>query len=259
MAINRTDIKCAAHSSISCGSPRQWNQTPHQWNYSGWWRHPPSSNVSPGHLVNHKELGKTEPTWLEDKSAPTFRFLKCEGGDFSFVQGACEMVILSEERLTKHGCSYLPCLVPAPLRFVPTPLPEEVLWTLPGGGEAVLPFSLKIFLSSLFLKAFETFTQDSRFLTVWSISHPLPSPFIDRHENQCKGQVCLRAGSSPLRLRRWLSCWSSCFTSMGNWARFPRTHTKMLSVVSKLVIPVFLRQSQENAGAHQLALVSSRP
>lgn len=146
---------------------------------------------------------------------------------------------LSEERLTKHGCSYLPCLVPAPLRFVPTPLPEEVLWTLPGGGEAVLPFSLKIFLSSLFLKAFETFTQDSRFLTVWSISH----------------QVYLRAGSSPLRL----SCWSSCFTSMGNGARFPRTHTKMLTVASKLVIPVFLRQSQENAGAHQLALVSSRP
>ena len=47
----------------------------------------------PGHLVNHKELGKTEPTRLEDKSAPTFCFLKCEGGDFSVVQGACEMVI----------------------------------------------------------------------------------------------------------------------------------------------------------------------
>lgn len=46
---------------------------------------------------------------------------------------------------------------------------------------------------------------------------------------------------------------------MGNWARLPRTHTKMLSVVSKLVISVFLRQSQENAEAHQLALVSSRP
>lgn len=70
MAINRTDLKRAVHSSMSRGSPHQWNQSPYQRNYSKWWIHSSSSNVSLGHLANYKELGKTERTHWEGKFGP---------------------------------------------------------------------------------------------------------------------------------------------------------------------------------------------
>lgn len=66
-------------------------------------------------------------------------------------------------------------------QFLPASPLAEVLCTLTGGHWANCVALLSEFsLSFLFLKAYESDAQDSRFPTVWSISHPLSSPFSHR-------------------------------------------------------------------------------
>lgn len=130
MAINRTDLKRAVHSSMSRGSPHQWNQSPYQRNYSKWWIHSSSSNVSLGHLANSKELGKTERTHWEGKFGPKLWSSHLWSGGHLF-----KMLVKWLSKWAEADwawSSYLLCPVPAPLRLIPTPPPAEMLYNLPG-------------------------------------------------------------------------------------------------------------------------------